>query len=687
MPNFTPTRGRFQAPDIRNPQPFRPSPVNSSTYVRPAIPSGAGSSAARLADSLGFLNSSLVNYGTSAEIARQTAPAPSRWTGMSTDQIRAEVAKGGDEVSSDAAQSMYGARVVGDFSRDLASKMETDLDKIGGDYEGFARGLASDYMKGLSPAAANAFAKLAEPYIQKGHAAWTKYQTERTVQTMEEGASVQYQTIIDTAEKAGKKPGEIASEVWMAHKANVAHLHLDPVAAEKVVYELAKQYAEKGEVEMFDALVNDDRGGIGPLSKKAGNLVEVENLRKQALATRAKAQAGVAAAQAENAYFKQGVELARSGRFHELGEQEIPNGTGGTRTIKPQEVADRMVKNIRASVEAGVLDEATAEKQTAEFFEVTGLQNPEWKQALNVGASISSSQVIASKGGPGKPDAELPPAAVDGFRIYKMLDANSPSVLARQGMTEDASKFWERAARIQEVEGIGDEQALIEARRRLGEEARNGIRIDLNIHDDELLGSLRKHRDGFGPWSYPEDNLTALIPVVRERVNEGLRDGLSRGKAIDSALGWVDKNYVAVNGSLVRITDEVPTDFAEMVEGMLRQYAEAYGKNEGIDSWKDLTIRQSPGESRWLIYNKAARSWARSGDPDERAFTPKGMQQFRVYQARQKHDLDKLIEEEASKSADPTLRRIGLRAEHSIRQFFGLEDELPGTDRPEFAPR
>jgi hypothetical protein len=190
------------------------------------------------------------------------------------------------------------------------------------------------------------------------------------------------------------------------------------------------------------------------------------------------------------------------------------------------------------------------------------------------------------------------------------------------------------------------ECSLISPRRHYWENAPGASSIASTVvKDQDVLQHLRSYNGRStltwlteGPLRYflsvgEPDNLMGLVPVVRERVNEDIQDGLAVDKAYKDAMEWVNKAYVRVNDSLVRTNGNVPTDFAPLAENILQDYFAKYGHDEGLDNWHDLTIRQSPGEAQWVIFNKRSRMPVHSGRPGERVITLRGLQRYRIHKA------------------------------------------------------
>lgn len=686
---------RVQAPEVRDPVPFRPTPVQSSTYVRPVNPGDTSGNLRRLADALGPLNAALIAYGSSAKKDEQ---APSRWTGMTNEEVHEEIKKGGVEVETSAAQSTWGGRLFAEFQRSVDAKAETELEKYGGNYEAFLRGEANVFMqeKGMSKAAAHTFSTLVERWAPSRQAEWSKAKTEQDRMSVYENLPANYDNIINQLRTEGKSPNDIAKAVWAAEKENVARLKLDPLKSEKVVMERINKAAVAGDVELFNALVDDTRGGLGPVSKKASNLTAIEKLRGFAAERKrendlksnwlpasdllGKVQRGeateadintmgahlnpaqkasylaqskenreraveaatkeatknaekLAAIDAEHTYLTEGVALAQSGRFNELTEREIPNGSGGMRKITPQNVADRYVTFMGERVAAGEMTQEDADNAMTKFFTATGLENPAWKRTLNVGAANAATANITNKEHSSKEQPPLTPAAKGGFTLFKQLKASNPGVLARQGMTEDASKLWERAARIQDVMDIDDEQAILEAQKRIAYEKQNGgTRLDLGLRDEDVFYKIKNSRS-FWFAKGNEDNLTAFIAPVREIALEAMRDGRSKDEAVAEGVKWLQDNHIHINGSLVRITGQLPTDAEKLFNGLLEEYAKAYGKDEGIDSADDLTLMHVPNENRWLVVNKKTRLPVHSGPSAMWSLGVETMSNYRTFKA------------------------------------------------------
>ena len=264
---------RVQAPEIRGPVPFRPTPVQSSTYVRPPTYSGVGDNLGAIADALSPLNDALVRYGSqAAKQAQEGQPltVQAKYGTMPFEEFQAKLSRGEiPEAQQEAFGALAGARYADEWNREIATwvsspeydgSVDTLRARLDESRAKITAGLPSDAAKGI-------FSRASQPFYERFLQGGVKQQAEQLAGQLDTNIMSQYRLIVDDGMAKGLKPDEIAAAVVSAGKANRNILNLPGPRQNAILFDVAREYALKGKTDVVQAILDHPRDGIGPLGK------------------------------------------------------------------------------------------------------------------------------------------------------------------------------------------------------------------------------------------------------------------------------------------------------------------------------------------------------------------------------------------------------------------------------------
>lgn len=259
-----------QAPQLRQ-VPLQPAGVPGSTFVRPQEVQTGGNLRA-LADALGGLNTALQNYGnvTAKQEQDPQSRANQEWIAkrqqMSIEDLRKEAAAGsadGVRVREDALFSLLGERANDDFRKRWTEFYNTEFDRTSGDASAEYERLRQEYASGLP----NDLAKGNFYRLTKDHySAWMQKDTEQKVEVAKQniGTTIMdgFRNSIDDARGInGKDENEAAKIIFQKSAANRDFIGLSGQEQNDAIFELAREYALKGDEKMARALLEGERVG------------------------------------------------------------------------------------------------------------------------------------------------------------------------------------------------------------------------------------------------------------------------------------------------------------------------------------------------------------------------------------------------------------------------------------------
>ncbi|TIP72181.1 hypothetical protein [Mesorhizobium sp.] len=263
-------------PSIRQPA-LTPTGIPGSTYVRPQQKQTGGNLSA-LADSLSGLNNALQSFGAASarsdrdpdsEANRQFADSIA---GMSLEDAMKKYPEAKNRIQKDGVLSLVGSKAAYEFRQFVTEQYNNGgFDQNSGDFNSWVEGHRREYAARLQdPAMQAAFFRGTDNWTQQFGEADLKRKLENTISERDTAVVDEFRMIADDGISGGKSGEEIADLIIKQSSANRTFRGLDGKSQNETLFRLAEEYALKGQPELVKALLNNKRGGIGPLLEVSG---------------------------------------------------------------------------------------------------------------------------------------------------------------------------------------------------------------------------------------------------------------------------------------------------------------------------------------------------------------------------------------------------------------------------------
>ncbi|ESX98708.1 hypothetical protein [Mesorhizobium sp. LNJC405B00] len=264
------------APSIR-PVAIAPTGLPGSTYVRPQQKQVGGNLQA-LADSLGGLNNALQQFGAVSARADKDPDSEANRAfadsiqGKSLDEVIKTMPEARNRIQKDGVLSLVGSKAAYEFRQHITEQYNNGgFDQAHGDFNSWVEGERQKYAKGLQdPAMQAAFFRGTNDWTQQFGEQDLKRKMENTMAERDTAVVDEFRMIADDGIAANKDPNEIADAIIKQSGENRTFRGLDGKSQNDTLFRLAEEYALKGRPELVKALLNNKRGGIGPLMEVSG---------------------------------------------------------------------------------------------------------------------------------------------------------------------------------------------------------------------------------------------------------------------------------------------------------------------------------------------------------------------------------------------------------------------------------
>jgi hypothetical protein len=264
------------APSIR-PVAITPAGIPGSTYVRPQQKQVGGNLQA-LADSLGGLNNALQQFGAVSARADKDPDSEANRAfsdsiaGMPLEEAIKKFPDAKNRIQKDGVLSLVGSKAAYEFRQHITEQYNNGgFDQAKGDFNSWVEGERKKFAGGLpDPAMQAAFYRGTDNWTQQFGEQDLKRKMENTMTERDTAVVDEFRMIADDGIAANKPPEEIAAAIIKQSSENRTFRGLDGKSQNDTLFRLAEEYALKGRPELVKALLNDKRGGIGPLMEVSG---------------------------------------------------------------------------------------------------------------------------------------------------------------------------------------------------------------------------------------------------------------------------------------------------------------------------------------------------------------------------------------------------------------------------------
>lgn len=518
---------------------------------------------------------------------------------------------------------------VDDFLAQFAGE---DLDKFGGSE--FIMSGYRDGMKGVLETVRNDHAEFKSN--------WTK---ERTVENFGQIA----QSAIDFALENGDDPMTAVRTLYADHK-EAFGMSFGEMDAE--VFKLAQLYAEQGNLEAVEQILNYD--AVGPDGTKVGsfltrpkyaldsqtlletakankgkndreantgNIVDLrvkasggalgdadmahlERLRDDQQITQAQyesilvqnrtakvAGAGTAYVQAHTEAAKTlALDLLTTGKAYTLQDVEIVNPTTGKKTTL--RAKDLIEEQVDASLNVLAAKDATPQ-QMAQHLASWGVDATYsvWENAMSNGyLALTDALTTVGKDG----EVKLPEPALAGYMTWKSL-VDTPRLRDRHVTNADAAAIYRDAEVLESVMQVPMEEALLRA---AAIDRKGRSTASQSLSRDQIASIV----DEAKLWGEDPANGAQVSAAIENSVRVLVDLGLTPEKAVKAAGERFWQSHTMINGAAINTANVfLPPNFEDTSEALLERFAEESG--EDID---DLTLLPSTdGSNYWVVAHKS----------------------------------------------------------------------------------
>jgi len=582
------------------------------TYARPERPQESNS-LLQLAQTLGDINPALQRF---AEVM-QPQPKDSYAAALayrqthSHEEIMRDIKVGNPPAPFKTLEGMraLGEDVAYQDAQKFIERYNTDFDKDNGDPDALWREVAGDTYKqfGNDRAFMEVYTKAAEEARRKVMAANNDYKAEQAQGRINDAVYGSMEGRVQNMIDEGKSGDQIAASLFSDLPKNKQFLQIPLKDQQKYILQIADRYATRGQFDIARGILQFERkdgaykGSLltdRELGDKANDLMARIDTEQQ------KAQLAASSAQEEEGVYDSALKLAQQGGVNAIEDVQIHDKTGDLKTISAdsirKEVSRRMLDEVKSQADyAAITPEekaALANKLEKEKFIGNGLEHPVWFQTMKNAAGQMSLNALSGK---------IPPTGKDAYKLYKELYAESPQYLSKY-LDSKSVDFFE-AARVLEESGKAEtpDDALLAAGRATSDVNQQPEALKLQYQDiDNAVSSAAN--DGwfwdtdFGNKGYAKAEIVRSAKIFA-------RVGMDTKDAIAEAEKTFKKTHITVAGTWLQNDKRLPTDFADLAQQYLNEFADKHGKELGVEA-DDLTIdRLGNGTGAWIVLLKGDR--------------------------------------------------------------------------------
>ena len=567
------------------------SPVD--TFIRTTQEDSGATAFTQLAESLSGLAPVLGEFlkkdpEDSAAAARKLVLTEGR------DAIAEQIAAGNTPA---ALQNVHGQRVWGEEranadAAELVRRYNDEFDKDNGDLEALIKEVTGGTLEayGSDRAFSEVYTKAILGPLDRlrgshGDHTSTKIATERRDNVF--GA---WSGRVENMTADGVAPAAIAASLFSDIKGNKDYYMLPERDQKELILTIADREATRGNFDVAKALLRHEAGGQGSdLMSDAELAGKATGLYARIEDDQSRAATAAVADDAEAQLREEALAAMEDGNLSAITDAVIPDKSGGTKTvtaeaIRKQASQDLITKVAEEAATRGLMPEGAAllEKQR---FVGNGIQHPTWFNTMEAGATTNSINNITTD--------NLPSASVQGFTTFLDLYRDSPQYLSKF-LSQDAMEFYETAAILYESGRYESPDAALRSAAISKTEVNPDARVS-NLQyqqlDEAVSGVVGDTGSSwYNPFSWgerPAANGMDTRKWISKRADILMRNGLPPEEAVKAAAESYSKSHVAVLGTYVKLSKDLPPDFAPLVDEYVAGVAVKLGEDVG-----NLTIRE-----------------------------------------------------------------------------------------------
>ncbi len=649
----------------KNPR-LKPQAGPVETYSRPAaLPTN--NDAERLMSALSSLNPSLLRFGEvmKEEDKDKHAALNAKLSTMKAEDVRSELRDNptGELASSlkeEKAQELFAAKMAQDDITRWQEEWATGA-KDGVDVEAFLNERVQARLKengATGQRFTNEYLRLIQPGMNTIRNGQLKHNVQKADEELSQGASALLERTIANGVSEGKKPDDIAAAVRAEITGNKTLAGRDASWQEGEVLNIAKRYAEQGNVELVNALVNSKgANGFSLLNNRehgstATKLIELADnkrreknregntdtlfrlydqsrdgmLKDEEVDQLFKEKPGLLSAETASslkarnrAVVEKRLEDQQKLFKERVNKEKADESEVSNRATRVGAINDGQLHRLGSAVEYkedGTTNEIDAEKnkkkaveEWLEVSEKTAQKNgetpeqrferelPVFRQNGIVHPEWKSTMSAGIKtiSAVTTSGDRLPEAFVEGYKRYTELYTKAPELLTAH-LSKDERERWETMrVMVQEI-GMDPSKAALQYATMSKDPVKLRELLGEGTRQDLMETVDREFRGA--------TNKGNILQAIQKRSFVFAGAGLSPKDSMKRAVEEYKRTHAQINGHYIDTSDRaLPPDFAELAKAHIDEYVRKHGKREQLDA-SDITLEPvAEGTGAWVLRN------------------------------------------------------------------------------------
>lgn len=647
-------------------QKLRPQAAPVETYSRPAaLPKD--NDAERLMASLASLNPALLSFGEALKEGDKDKHATinAKLATMKAEDVRTELRDNptgelATSLKEEKAQELFAAKMAQDDVTRWQEEWATGA-KDGKDVEAFLRERVDARLKengGTGQRFTNEYLRLIQPGMNTIRNGQLKHNVEKADNELSQGASALLERTIANGVSENKKPDEIAALVRAEIAGNKTLAGRDASWQEGEVLNIAKRYAEQGNVELVNALVNSKgANGFTLLTNRehgstATKLIELADnkrreknregnsdtlfrlydqsrdgtLKDEEVDQLFKDKPGLLSAESASslkarnkAVIEKRLEEQQKLFTERQNKEKADESSVANKAARIGAINDGQLHRLGSAVEhkedgtTKVIDAEKNKKQAVEEWlevsEKTALRNgetpeqrfqrelPVFRQNGMVHPEWKSTMSAGIKtiSAVTASGDKLPAAFTEGYKRYTELVNKAPEMVNAH-LSKDERERWEIMRVMIEDIGMDPSKAALQYATMSKDPVKLRELLGEGTRQD-LMETVDREFKG-------ATNKGNILQAIHKRSFVFAGAGLSPKDSMKRAVQEYKRTHAQINGSYIDTSDRaLPPDFADLAKAHIDEYVRKHGKREQLDA-SDITLEPvSEGTGAWVLRN------------------------------------------------------------------------------------